>query len=75
MMKLVKSDITMRPVTGTIREGFHAILDDLMNDVEQQSGAITGGVSQAVAEAEGYRHTLTLTVNVATERVPNPELN
>lgn len=75
MIKIVQSSNTMEPITGTIRQGLHAALDDLMDDVERQSGAVTGGLSELCAEKEGYRHTLTLIVNIVTEPLSDPSLN
>lgn len=75
MMKIIKPESKMEPVTGTIREGLHAMLDDLMNDIEKQSGVAVGGVSQTYADAGRYRHKLTLTVGIVTELVSDPNSN
>lgn len=74
-MKVVKPESMMEPVTGTLREGLHAMLDDLMNDIEKQSGVAVGGVSQTYADAGRYRHKLTLSVSVVTEPTSNPHSN
>lgn len=65
----------MKPVRGTFREGLHAALDDLMNDLEKQSGAFVGGATEIDAEGDGHRHRLTLAVSIVTEPLSNPSLN
>lgn len=75
MMKIIKPKSKMEPVIGTIREGLHAMLDDLMNDIEKQSGVAVGGVSQTCADAGRYRHKLTLSVSVVTEPASDPNSN
>lgn len=75
MMKVTKLENTMEPLTGSMRQGLHAALDDLMNDVEKEVGAVTGGTTTIRAEGHGYRHTLTLTVSIVTETLSSPNLN
>lgn len=75
VMKIVKPEITMKPVTGTFREALHLALDDVMNDVESQTESFVGGMIELHAEKDGYRHRLTLSVSIVTEPLGNPELN
>lgn len=75
MIKIVQPESLMKPVEGTMREGLHTALDDLMDDIEKQSEARVGGVSSMDCESNGYRHTLTLSVEIVSERIHNSSLN
>lgn len=46
-----------------------------MDDLEKQSGALVGGMTEIGTEGDGYRHRLTLVVSIVTEPLSNPLLN
>lgn len=75
VIKIVQPESMMKPVEGTMREGLHAALDDLMDDIEKQPEARVGGISQIGCEKNGYRHTLTLTVEIVSQLISDPSLN
>lgn len=68
----IESKDLMAPVKGTMREGLHAALDDLMDDIEQRPEASSGGMTGLTCDAPPYRHVIQLAVYIETVPLDNP---